>query len=194
MARRRRKKQGGVGGAVFGLFFMLLIASSGSADSIGGAVIILFLLFCAIIVFLLFLRYKKYQWLKKSGIQEIDKMDGRTFENYLGMLFKSLGYKVNVTQYSGDYGADLVIEKDGRKIVIQAKRYKGNVGIAAVQQIQAAVAHYKANEAWVVTNSYYTEAARRLAQSNNVRLIGRKELINMSLQMNEQNNNKVKKA
>jgi len=45
--------------------------------------------------------------LSKSGIDEIDRMDGKTFEKYLEALFEKLGYRVERTQYVGDYGADL---------------------------------------------------------------------------------------
>ena len=60
--------------------------------------------------------------LSKSGIAEIDHMDGITFEKYLEALFEKLGYRVERTQYVGDYGADLITSKDGIKTVIQAKR------------------------------------------------------------------------
>ncbi|WP_246168669.1 restriction endonuclease [Paenibacillus antarcticus] len=123
--------------------------------------------------------------LKSSGIAEIDKMEGVQFEQYLGHLFRSQGYKAEVTQATGDYGADLVLSKDGKRIVVQAKRYSKNVGLKAVQEVRGAVAHYRASAAWVVTNRDYTEQAYKLAKSNNVRLISRDELIEMLLQMKE---------
>ncbi len=79
--------------------------------------------------------------LKKSGIADIDKMDGRQFELYLGHLFKSHGFDSQVTRSAGDYGADLVISKSGKKIVVQAKLYSKNVGISAVQEVTGAIAH-----------------------------------------------------
>jgi restriction system protein len=142
---------------------------------------------CALGVVLAIIIYRRMlhdDKLKKSGISEIDKMDGRQFEHYLGHLFKGHGYAVNVTKASGDYGADLIISKDGKKIVVQAKRYSKNVGLKAVQEAQTSIAHYSASEAWVVSNSDYTAAAYSLAKSNNVRLITRNELIEMILKMN----------
>jgi restriction system protein len=142
---------------------------------------------CALGIVLAIIIYRNMLYrekLKKSGIHNIDKMDGREFEQYLGILFKEHGYLVNVTKASGDYGADLVISKDGRKIVVQAKRYSKNVGLKAVQEAQASIAHYNASEAWVVSNSDYTAAAYILAKSNKVRLITRNELIEMILKMN----------
>ncbi|MBO2942792.1 restriction endonuclease [Paenibacillus sp. F411] len=127
----------------------------------------------------------KAQRLKRSGIAEIDKMDGVQFERYLGHLFRSQGYKAEVTQAAGDYGADLVLSKDGKRIVVQAKRYSKNVGLKAVQEAYGAIALYKASEAWVVSNSGYTEPAYKLAKSNGVRLVNRDELIEMLIQMKE---------
>lgn len=44
-------------------------------------------------------------------------MEGVQFEKYLGHLFRSQGYKAEVTQAAGDYGADLVLSKDGKKLL-----------------------------------------------------------------------------
>ncbi|WP_342591586.1 restriction endonuclease [Paenibacillus shirakamiensis] len=68
-------------------------------------------------------------------------------------------------------------------MVVQAKRYSKNVGLKAVQEVQGAKAHYKASEAWVVTNSDYTQQAYNLAKSNQVKLINRDQLIEQLLQM-----------
>lgn len=114
---------------------------------------------------------------KRRSLSEIDAMTGREFEEFLGELFKRHGYKTKVTSASGDYGADLILHKDGQKIVVQAKRYKNNVGIRAVQEIIPAVAYYKADVAWVVTNSYLTKQAQNLADSNDVVIIDREELM-----------------
>lgn len=124
-------------------------------------------------------RYQRLERLRNSGIAEIDKMSGAEFENYLGQLFRILGYRVEVTQTSGDYGADLILTKEGNRIVVQAKRYSKNVGLKAVQEVQSARAHYAAAEAWVITNSNFTGQAVVLAQSNGVKLISREELISL---------------
>lgn len=101
----------------------------------------------AIITAILILRKKKHEErLKKSGIAEIDKMEGIQFENYLGHLLRAQGYKIEVSKATGDYGADLLIQKDGKRIVVQAKRYSENVGSKAVQEVQASIVHYKATK------------------------------------------------
>jgi restriction system protein len=83
------------------------------------------------------------------------------------------------TKLSNDQGADLVVEKAGIKYVIQAKRYTGNVGNDAIQQIVASINHYKADKGVVVTNSTYTNSAIALAKSNKIELLDRSKLKEM---------------
>lgn len=139
--------------------------------------VFMFYLILITIGFFIYLGFKRKRELKNSGIEEIDKMDGIQFERYLRELYTALGYKAKVTKSTGDFGADLVLQKNDKKIVVQAKRYSKNVGVKAIQEAKTAQLHYKAQESWVVTNSYYTQAARELANSNNVILTDRDQLI-----------------
>lgn len=129
----------------------------------------------------------KNRRLMQSGIREIDEMDGFQFEQYLALLFKKHGYNVKVTKSRSDFGADLILTKNGVKTVVQAKRYASNVGIKAIQEIIGAVKHYNADQSMVVTNSYYTKAAMELARTNNVELINRDQLVNMLLEVSTDN-------
>ncbi|PGD63004.1 endonuclease [Bacillus wiedmannii] len=124
---------------------------------------------------------------RQSNIYEIDQMNGRQFEEFLSYLYGFFGYHTEVTKGSGDYGADLVLKINNEKIVVQAKRYKNKVGIQSVQEVVAAKAYYNANHAWVVTNSYFTKPAYKLADANDVLLVNRDLLINLSAQVNRQN-------
>ncbi|RFT63918.1 restriction endonuclease [Bacillus clarus] len=121
----------------------------------------------------------------KSGIHYIDKMDGFQFEVYLKALFRELGYRPEVTKRSCDYGVDVIL-KGKNRIVIQAKRYgiKNRVGIRAVQEVYAGKAYYKADEAWIVTNSVFTKQAEELAKVCQVKLMDRFELQNLINKVN----------
>lgn len=113
-----------------------------------------------------------------SGIYQVDRMSGEEFERYLKCHFEKLGYKVEMTPKSHDYGADLVMSKDGERIVIQAKRYKESVGIKAVQEIIGALQYYKADKGYVVTNSKsFTKSAIELANNTSIELWARKDII-----------------
>ena len=119
--------------------------------------------------------------LLNSGIREVDEMTGKEFENFLYVHFRNFGYTVTLTQDSQDYGADLILYKDGSKTVVQAKRSKNPVGIKAVQEVAGAVRHYKGNKCLVITNNRFTENACKLAKSNEVELWDRKRLIEFIL-------------
>lgn len=116
---------------------------------------------------------------RNKSIEAIDVMDGIEFEYFLCDLFEDHGYKAEITKASGDFGADLILYKKDEVIVVQAKRYSGNVGVKAVQEVVAATPYYNGTDAWVVSNSYFTKAAIELAERNEVYLIDRDELIKM---------------
>lgn len=121
--------------------------------------------------------------LSKAGMIEIDKMSGSDFELYLISLFSKLGYHVEHIGKTGDYGSDLVIEKDGKRIAVQAKRYANHVGEDAVREAYSVKNLRRCTEAMVVTNSYFTTMAKTLAQSNNVALWNRDDLVNTILKL-----------
>ncbi|WDL97946.1 restriction endonuclease [Alicyclobacillus sp. ALC3] len=114
----------------------------------------------------------------RSGMHEVDQMDGRTFETKLGLHFAQRGFEVETTPTSGDYGADLVLtDANGNRTVVQAKRYSGAVGVKAVQEVSAARAMYGATGAIVITNSHFTKNAMILAANTGVYLWDRERLI-----------------
>jgi len=153
------------------------VTKSWTIAILGGSLVLIGYLILA-----MYQSHKKKQRLRASGIEEIDKMNGYLFEDYLKELFQQLGYQVKATPSAGDYGADLVLIKGNSKIVVQAKRYTQKVGLKAVQEIYSSIHHYQANEAWVVTNSFYTAQAQKLAKSNGVKLLDRENLIELILQ------------
>ena len=130
-------------------------------------------------VLLVKLAYAVYRWRRwaAAGIDRIDGMSGLEFEQYLEYLFRRLGYLVERTRYSGDFGADLVVARKDERRVVQAKRKAGRVGVAAVQQAVAARAMYDCDTAMVVTNSSFTAQAEELAAANDVELWDRELLV-----------------
>jgi len=143
-----------------------------------------------IVVGVVFLGIKivKQVRLADSGIFDIDQMTGEDFEKRLKILFTNLGYKASLTSIGPgmpDYGADLIIEKDGVKTVVQAKRWRVYVGEDAVRQAYAAKNYYNCTEAMVVTNNNFSNMAWNLAKVNNVKLWNRPYLIRMLLEEKE---------
>lgn len=150
-----------------------------------GMLALVFLILVLGVAFQMLQRYKRESKLAKSGIKDIDKMDGFQFEEYLKVLFKKLGYRSWVTKKSGDFGVDLLLKSENRTIAIQAKRYgfKNKVSLKAVQEVYAGGTYYLADERWVVTNAFFTKSALELAKACNVRLVNRHELQELILKL-----------
>lgn len=99
--------------------------------------------------------------------RELDNMEGFAFEHYCADLLADNGFiEVEVTKSSGDYGIDILAEKEGVTYAIQCKRYTGLVGVKAVQEAYAGRDYYDRMVGVVMTNQYFTkpasEAARKL--------------------------------
>lgn len=175
MARRKKKDplEEVLGGIVLFVVVGVFMATNSVFWSLAAAVCV----FVGIGMIIMTVNAKKQKKINESGILQVDKMTGVQFEDFLMLRYKSMGFMVKGTPTSGDFGADLLLVKGSNKIVVQAKRYSKTVGLKAVQEVNSAKPHYKANEAWVVTNNYFTPAAKKLAATNNVRLIDRDQLI-----------------
>lgn len=139
----------------------------------------------ATVVFLLLIvavgtvsRLRREHMFHGATLQSIDTMDGTEFEMFLAMLFSHLGYRVQRTGMSHDFGADLLLtSRRNKRIVVQAKRYEGNVGISAVQEVIGAVHYYNGVRGMVVTNRSFTESAQELAARSGIELWDRDRLV-----------------
>ena len=98
-------------------------------------------------------------------------MRGTDFEHFLSRVFQTLGYQVQLTKASGDQGADLLVMGNGGKIAVQAKGYADSVGNHSVMEVVAGMTFYGCDSCVVITNSYFTPTAMRLAQANRCRLV-----------------------
>ncbi len=97
----------------------------------------------------------------------MDEMEGHEFEYFCAELLSKRGFcEVEVTKGSGDYGVDILAEKDGVTYAIQCKAYTTPVGVKAVQEAYAGRDYYDRMVGAVLTNQYFTkpavEAAKKL--------------------------------
>lgn len=103
----------------------------------------------------------------KRRYLEADDMEGHAFEEYCAGLLRDKGFlEVEVTKASGDYGVDILAEKEGVTYAIQCKCYTSDVGVKAVQEAYAGRDFYDRMVGVVLTNQYFTgpavEAAKKL--------------------------------
>lgn len=131
-------------------------------ESLSIILIIIIVLIFLISVFSLTRKYRR-----KYDIQSLDEIEGHDFEYYCAELLKKRGFEeVSVTKGSGDYGVDVLAEKDGVTYAIQCKAYTMPVGVKAVQEACAGREFYDRMVGAVLTNQYFTkpavEAAKKL--------------------------------
>ena len=125
-------------------------------------IIIGIVLFCGLIAGIVLISRKRH-----VSDDEFEDMEGHDFEYYCADLLKQKGFiEVEVTKGSGDYGIDILAEKDGVTYAIQCKCYGTPVGVKAIQEAYAGKDYYDRMVGAVLTNQYFTtpavEAARKL--------------------------------
>lgn len=114
------------------------------------------------------------------SVSDTDNMDGFEFEHYCAQVLRRNGFNdVKVTQGSGDYGIDILAKKDSITYAIQCKCYSSPVGNKAVQEAFSGKSFYHCMVAVVLTNSYFTDAAKETAKRNAVVLWDRNYLDRM---------------
>ncbi|MDE6972243.1 MAG: restriction endonuclease [Lachnospiraceae bacterium] len=116
------------------------------------AAVLLLILFVSVIALLL-----------RKGRRRTDlfeDMEGHEFEYFCADLLKQKGFvDVEVTKGSGDYGVDILAEKEGVTYAIQCKRYHAPVGVKAIQEAYAGRDYYDRMVGAVMTNQYFTAPA-----------------------------------
>lgn len=120
------------------------------------------------------------QFRRNTKDRLLDEMEGLDFEYYCAELLEYHGFvDVEVTKGSGDYGIDILAEKDGVTYAIQCKRYQAPVGVKAVQEAYAGRDYYDRMVGCVLTNQYFTQPAVEAAKKLKILLWDRGYLESM---------------
>ena len=154
-------------------FLILSILVIGLAIYHSKVVKYILLIIAALVLIKLLIKLRRYI---KYKLSHVDTMTGLEFEKYVAKYLRDQGYKTNLTE-KYDLGIDIVVVKDGIRYGVQVKRHKGVVGANAVRQAVTALNLYDCDRAIVITNSYFSKTAIRLALSNDCILLDRDFLI-----------------
>jgi len=139
---------------------------------------LIILLIGVLILCLVGLLVLKYAKRKYPG--DIDLMEGHDFEYFCADLLRKKGFQeVEVTKGSGDYGIDILAQKDGVTYGIQCKCYTTPVGVKAVQEAYAGRDYYDCMVGVVLTNQYFTTPAVEVAKKLKIMLWDRGYLESM---------------
>lgn len=117
---------------------------------------------------------------RRNQAEDFDLMEGHDFEYYCAELLRKSGFQeVEVTRGSGDYGIDILAEKEGVTYAIQCKCYNAPVGVKAVQEAYAGRDYYGRMVGAVLTNQYFTQPAIEAARKLKILLWDREYLEDM---------------
>lgn len=123
---------------------------------------------------------KEFTEIYKNEENSFDNMEGHDFEKFCARLLKKNGFKdVEVTKGSGDFGVDILANKDGISYAIQCKCYSSNIGNKAIQEAHSGKEYYHCMVGVVLTNRYFTKAAKELAEKHNILLWDRDKLLSL---------------
>ncbi|MCL4427818.1 MAG: restriction endonuclease [Deltaproteobacteria bacterium] len=184
MARRKRKYNYLSGkeivaiiflAIVFLIFFLIHSAAKHPGPS-------LFIILISIAAFLYYHRLKseKAKKIKEAlfalGASNPMQLSPLQYEHFCGILLEQNGWSVHYTKVTGDQGADIIANKNGKRIVVQCKQWTSSVGVGAVQEVHAALSFYNATKALVISTADYTIGAKELAKKTGVDLLNHKDI------------------
>lgn len=186
MGKKKRKSEPGCIATIFGyLIFVCIIAliidlirTHISERAKHNLMVIAIVIGVIIFISMVCTIYHKLH--RKYTLKQLDKMDGHQFEYACADVLKANGYKhVKVTRSSGDFGVDIIAEKDKVRYAIQCKRYNHKLDNTPIQEVVGGLAYYQCDKGAVMTNQYFTEPAKQLAQVNDIELLDRDTLSHM---------------
>lgn len=126
-------------------------------------IVIVFIVVLTVAAILLIKCVRRFRHNRKTGF--MDEMEGHDFEYFCAELLENQGFMdVEVTRQSGDFGVDILAEKDGVTYAVQCKRYQAPVGVEAVLRTYGGRAYYECMVGAVMTNQYFTEPAVEAAK------------------------------
>ena len=186
MSSKKRKSEPGCIATIFGyLIFVCIIAliidlirTHISERAKHNLMVVAIVIGVIIFISMVCTIYRKLH--RKYTLKQLDKMDGHQFEYACADILKANGYKhVKVTRGSGDFGVDIIAEKDKVRYAIQCKRYNHKLDNTPIQEVVGGLAYYQCDKGAVMTNQYFSEPAKQLAQVNDIELLDRDTLSHM---------------
>ena len=117
----------------------------------------------------------------QTGISSIRDMSWKDFELLVSEAFRREGYQV-IENFTGgaDGGVDLVLTKEGRRLLVQCKNWKSrSVGVPTVRELFGVISAESADGGFVVTSGNFTKEARAFASGNPIQLIDGAALVQL---------------
>lgn len=115
------------------------------------------------------LRKQKEFWKELSGLE---------FEDEVEKIFIKLGYKTLRTKLSNDGGYDIVIEKDGKRYIVECKHHRKPIGVTVLRALHGVKG--SANGCILVSLNGCSKTANEFAVQNEIQILDMNRLISLS--------------
>lgn len=118
---------------------------------------------------------------QQTGLNSIRAMSWQEFEMLVGEAYRRKGYTVRENGGGGaDGGIDLYLIKDGKRTVVQCKRWKtSSISVSLVRELYGVMTGEQASECIFVTSGTYTQEAKLFAQGKPIKLVDGAELFEL---------------
>lgn len=118
---------------------------------------------------------------RQTGLESLREIPWKRFEDLVGEVYRRQGFAVEESLGGGaDGGVDLVLRKNGEKILVQCKRWKNkSVGAPVVRELYGLMIAENADAAKLVTTSAFTREASAFATGKPIAMIDGPALLDL---------------
>lgn len=119
-------------------------------------------------------------------------LDGWQFEQEVANVFRLNGYKAKVTKGSGDGGVDIILNKNGKTIIVQCKHYQNPVPLEPIRALWGCKDDFNADEVILVASSGITDMGTRFVQNkSNFKILNLDDIIKMAKSVRIENSQEI---
>jgi restriction system protein len=110
---------------------------------------------------------------KQRDLESLRALSWQQFEWLVGEAYRRQGYEVEESMAGGaDGGIDLILRKNGQKVLVQCKRWKTqSVGAPIIREQFGLLTHHEASKVIVVTSGSFTREAISFAENKPIELV-----------------------
>jgi hypothetical protein len=107
-----------------------------------------------------------------ARLEDLLALEPGQFEQLVAETYRALGYPAKVVGKSGDHGVDIYLKtENGRRWIVQCKRYRDPVGEEVVRGLYGSLMHERAEHAILVTTADITPPAEQWARGKPIELV-----------------------
>lgn len=116
---------------------------------------------------------------KVKSIEDVANLSWEEFEHFTAEIYENLGFKTQVIGGTGgDDGIDVLATRGRKKIIIQCKHWKDNLGVSKIREMFGVMHAEKAAEVHIIALTGFTPAAIDFAdKQKRIKIIGPEDIM-----------------